>query len=160
MKINNGKCPFLRRRVKIVLDKTQKLWYNMLIESRVLYFIMEYVKDLWEPHTKEERKMYSQAYYDRHPKRNLVNNARKRAAVKDLPFNITESDIEIPEVCPYLKTPFQKNTMYAMSLDRIDPRLGYVKGNIEVISRKANVMKNDASVEELLEFAYTILERH
>lgn len=35
------------------------------------------------------------------------------------------------------------------SLDRIKPELGYVKGNIRVISFKANSIKNDASIEEL-----------
>jgi hypothetical protein len=39
------------------------------------------------------------------------------------------------------------------SLDRIKPELGYVPGNIQVISARANVMKNDATPEELLAFA-------
>lgn len=94
------------------------------------------------------------------PEQSLLSNAKQRATSKGLEFDITVSDIVIPEICPYLKRPFVRGTMYAPSLDRINPKRGYVKGNIEVISRKANVMKNNASIEELLEFAYTILERN
>jgi hypothetical protein len=35
------------------------------------------------------------------------------------------------------------------SLDRIDSNKGYVKGNVWVISRRANVIKNNATLEEL-----------
>jgi hypothetical protein len=90
----------------------------------------------------------------------LVSTAKGRAKRRGIPFSLTVSDLEVPDVCPYLKTPFIPKTMYAMSLDRIDNSKGYVKGNVEVISRKANTMKSNASTEELLEFAYTILERN
>ncbi len=110
----------------------------------------------WPKQSKDEALSYRIA----NPQKMLINSAKDRAKKNDIPFDITEADVEIPEVCPYLKTPFVRGTMYAASVDRIDPRLGYVKGNIEVISRKANLMKNNASTEELLEFAYTILERN
>jgi hypothetical protein len=35
------------------------------------------------------------------------------------------------------------------SIDRINPNLGYTKGNVVVISRKANVTKNNCSIEEI-----------
>ena len=35
------------------------------------------------------------------------------------------------------------------SLDRIDGAKGYVKGNVRVISHRANMLKNDATIEEL-----------
>lgn len=34
------------------------------------------------------------------------------------------------------------------SIDRIDPAKGYIKGNIAVISWRANMLKNNMSVEE------------
>lgn len=94
------------------------------------------------------------------PVQYLVSTAKFRAKAKGIPFDLTVHDLVVPAECPYLKTPFVKGTMYAMSLDRIVPEKGYVKGNVEIISRKANAMKNNASAEELLEFAYTILERN
>jgi hypothetical protein len=39
------------------------------------------------------------------------------------------------------------------SLDRVDLSKGYIPGNIQVMSSKANKMKNDASPDELLSFA-------
>ena len=49
--------------------------------------------------------------------------------------------------------PRDKNTP---SLDRIIPELGYVKGNVKIISNLANTMKNCASAQELLTFSKNI----
>jgi hypothetical protein len=42
-----------------------------------------------------------------------------------------------------------KSTASSPSLDRIDSSKGYVKGNVRVISHRANLLKNNATVEEL-----------
>jgi hypothetical protein len=97
---------------------------------------------------------------DSNPEAVLWRNAKTRAKVRNLDFDIDYDDIQIPEFCPYLKVPLVRGTLYAPSIDRIDNSKGYIKGNIEVISRQANAMKNSASTAELLEFAYTILERY
>ena len=58
---------------------------------------------------------------------------------------------------PYIKNTYTKGKSwrrkYSPSLDRIDPNKGYVKGNVQVISRLANIMKSNASPEELRAFA-------
>lgn len=41
-------------------------------------------------------------------------------------------------------------TETAPSLDRIDSSKGYISGNVKVISKRANAIKNDATLEELL----------
>ena len=94
---------------------------------------------------------------DKDPRINLLGNARERARQKNLPFEITREDIIIPEVCPILKVPIVRKTYYAPSIDRIDNALGYTKNNIQIISHKANAMKNSASKEELNSFAQWIL---
>jgi len=80
--------------------------------------------------------------------------ARIRAKRKGVPFDLCVEDIIIPEICPILQIPLVSGdggiARGSPSLDRIVPHLGYVKGNIQVISAKANTAKNDLSPEELL----------
>lgn len=99
------------------------------------------------------RKEYSRSFRKTFPEKHLLQAAKNRAKTTGLSFNLDVTDIVIPEICPILKQPLIKNTRYAPSVDRINPELGYIKGNVWVISRKANVMKNDASLSELKEFA-------
>ena len=91
----------------------------------------------------------------------LWKRAYDRAKKFGYPFNITEEDIVIPDVCPILEVPFvfgsKGDYEYTPSLDRIVNSLGYVKGNIQVITKKANSMKNSATPEELKKFCKNIL---
>jgi hypothetical protein len=75
--------------------------------------------------------------------------AKARAKKKEREFNLELSDITIPERCPVLGALLQYNSDYAPSIDRIDSSKGYIKGNIRVISKRANVLKNNATIEEL-----------
>ena len=80
----------------------------------------------------------------------MYHNAYRRAKEKQIPFDISFTDIEIPEYCPVLGFKLTSdNRETNPSLDRIRPELGYVKGNIQVISMRANRLKQDASIEEL-----------
>jgi ribosomal protein L37E len=84
----------------------------------------------------------------------IISGARSRAKVKGIEFSITVQDLEWPEICPVLGIQlnyFAKMTErpFSPSLDRLDPKQGYVKGNVFVISNRANTIKNDASVEDL-----------
>ena len=91
-------------------------------------------------------------------KRKMIHDSRRRASRKNIPHNITIKDIDIPEVCPILKKPFKVNTRMAPSIDRVDSSKGYVRGNIKVISVRANNMKADASISEIKTFIKTILK--
>ncbi len=84
----------------------------------------------------------------------LLALARQRAKKSGIPFAITEKDIVIGTKCPVMNVPYETGKdhvphPHAPSLDRIDPRLGYVPGNVVVISRMANTIKHDASVEQI-----------
>lgn len=64
--------------------------------------------------------------------------AKSRATTKNIPFNITVEDIGlIPETCPILGIELKsgaRGSVNSPSLDRRIPSLGYVKGNVWVIS--------------------------
>lgn len=83
----------------------------------------------------------------------LVKRLQRRAKAKGLPFDLDPEDILIPEVCPVLGIPITKEGRGqrdgAPSVDRLVPNRGYVRGNIKVISMRANQIKNCASIEEV-----------
>ena len=98
--------------------------------------------------------------------RNLKDSARRRNIEFDLKFE----DLELPKNCPILNIPLcynlKANNPELISInfngynhatvDRIDNSKGYIKGNVIVISRMANAMKNCASFEELETFCKNI----
>lgn len=78
---------------------------------------------------------------------------RAKAKKQNIDFNIEANDLVLPEVCPIFKIPLIKSTgrlsNNSPSVDRIDPAKGYVKGNVVVVSNKANSIKRDATIDEL-----------
>lgn len=122
--------------------------------------------------SKQKRKLYEKEYATKYPYCSfdpvdrLYWAAKRRAKVKNLEFNIEKSDIKIPTLCPYLglelvpHSPRGTSRSNTLSLDRIDPTKGYIKGNVEVISHIANTMKTNATVRQLQNFALEILNRH
>jgi hypothetical protein len=85
----------------------------------------------------------------------ILSRLKYRAANAGIPFNLTKEDIQIPTHCPILGLELNWNQGKGYhpdspSVDKIRPELGYVKGNVRVISARANLLKNDATVEELI----------
>lgn len=98
------------------------------------------------------------------PKRAWARYAKKdakiRAEKKQVPFNLTTEYIEtiLPTHCPVFKTPFKyvgngKIVPESPALDRIVPSLGYVEGNVHIISVKANNIKSAYTSKEVLKVA-------
>lgn len=91
--------------------------------------------------------------HNKDPRKVMLNHARARAKQKDLDFNIDMEDLIVPEKCPLLEIPLivGKNKILENSptIDRIDNNLGYIKGNVLVVSHKANTIKNNLTVEKL-----------
>lgn len=88
-------------------------------------------------------------------------NARKRAAFKNVPFQVARPDIlaVAGDICPVFGVRLRyvgggMHSSNSATLDRLVPHLGYVPGNIAVVSYRANTIKNDATPEELLAVAF------
>jgi hypothetical protein len=83
----------------------------------------------------------------------LIVGARSNAKRRGIPFTIDRDDIVVPDVCPVLGIPLRKAVKRmddnSPSIDRIDSSLGYVQGNIRIISWKANRLKSNATLEDL-----------
>ena len=105
------------------------------------------------------------------PRLKLLYPARKRAKAKGIPCTLSKEDIVLPTHCPLLgmELDYQggggagSTKPNSPSLDRVIPDLGYVPGNVQVISYRANTMKNAATIEELTTFAeniHTYLMQH
>lgn len=86
----------------------------------------------------------------------LLTAAKQNARNKKLEFSIEPVHLlPLPDLCPILKTPLEYSEFgdalsdNKPSVDRIDSSLGYVKGNVQVVSWRANRLKNNATLEEL-----------
>ena len=89
-----------------------------------------------------------------------LGGARGRTEGSEIPFDITNAYVYsiLPTACPVFGTPFifrgnKKVGPESPTLDRIVPALGYVEGNIAVISMKANAIKSNANAEEIQKVA-------
>lgn len=108
----------------------------------------------WRDKRKKEDPGYFAKYHRewriKNPVKYLLRKALNRAQQDGKEVSIVESDINIPEICPVLKTPFsfEGGVNNSPSLDRFDCSKGYVKDNIEVISWRANKLKSDGTLEE------------
>lgn len=95
----------------------------------------------------------SQADRTSNVKKHLLKGAKMRAKKSGLLFNITEDDFEVPFTCPLLGYVLMPSrgliAPNSPSLDRKDPRKGYVRGNVWVISYRANAAKSNLTLEEL-----------
>lgn len=100
------------------------------------------------------------------PELRMLRRAKQRAKERGLDFDITAEDIVIPTHCPVLGVELKVHkgrsggNPESPALDRIDNTKGYVKGNVMVVSHRANMMKVDASSEELIKFAEWVLTRY
>lgn len=103
------------------------------------------------PHVVERIKKNIRKKRLNNPQWYLWDKAKRRALKSGIKFNIEISDVIIPERCPALGIPLRvlSGSDNSPTIDRVDNRFGYIKGNIAVISMRANTIKNCASIEEL-----------
>lgn len=113
----------------------------------------------WKDKNPEKVRAARLAWYSK-PKnrmRHLLSQAKRRAEENGVIFEISIEDFgPLPTHCPVLGIELNYGRSIARgfinnrpSVDRVDPSLGYLKGNVRVISWRANRLKSDATVQEL-----------
>lgn len=84
--------------------------------------------------------------------KSILNQTRKSAKERGLAFELALEDIIIPKFCPVFNIPLTfakgQRTDNSPSIDRIDSSKGYIKGNIRIISWRANDLKKNGTMEE------------
>lgn len=104
--------------------------------------------------TNTKEYMRSYGYEDRHsnPVKYMVHKAKKNAKKSGLPFDLDHNELKMPEFCPVLGIPLQignkDRTHNSPSLDRFDSNKGYTADNVNIISWRANHLKNNGTAEE------------
>lgn len=120
-------------------------------------------------HTKEYKSQPWVKEYERKRKREYDNSpmgiavmlcsvAKKRAQKRNINFNLTTdyvySILPVPLVCPLLNITLTHGNKKAQAasptLDRIKPELGYIQGNVMVISYLANMIKSTATANQIM----------
>jgi hypothetical protein len=133
----------------------------------------------WERsgHASEESyKEYHKKYYEKNRERiltrkkkdklaDILRHSKKRAKKIGVDHSIDREYLEsiLTDTCPIFNVKFISNgnlNDWSMTLDRINPQKGYVKGNVQFLSHKANRMKSNASIEELKTFAEYIQKEY
>lgn len=104
-------------------------------------------------YNKIKQSVYNKTYWKKYPEKYKLKRLRTVARRKGLDFNITEEDIVVPEICPILGIPLVSSSIgwdpANPSVDRIDNSKGYIKGNVQIISHRANSIKRDLSLQQI-----------
>lgn len=93
----------------------------------------------------------------------LLYGAKGRSKKGGHKCDLTLADIIIPTNCPLLGIPLKATGMAicanSPTLDKLVPELGYTRGNVWVISQKANRMKSDLTPDQMRHFLTVIESR-
>lgn len=98
--------------------------------------------------------------------KDTLARVKKRSQDKCVPFDLTLEDLKAQYTthCPILKIELNwynpanegGRAEDTPALDRVDPKLGYIKGNVRFISTLANMMKSSATRIQLETFCNNI----
>ena len=113
-----------------------------------------YLRD-WRAKNPGKQGDYKRAWKAKHPRARLLARAKENARARGMNFDLSIEDIFIPDVCPITLQPlsFEGPKEHRPSIDRIRNHLGYVKGNVLIVSERANRIKQDASIDEIRRMA-------
>jgi hypothetical protein len=93
-----------------------------------------------------------------------ISNIKRSAKNRNIEYNITPKELweqyeRQNKVCALSGVPLTMTRKYDgnASLDRIDSSKGYVAGNIQWVDKRINIMKNNMSDAELIDWCKKIL---
>lgn len=95
----------------------------------------------------EEQKLHKR-------KSKMFRKLKTQSGPRQSKFDLVFEDIEWPTHCPILKIELdyslnKRAKFNTPSFDKVIPSKGYVRGNVYIISAKANFLKNNSSYEEV-----------
>jgi hypothetical protein len=88
----------------------------------------------------------------------ILYSARKNSKTDGMECTISADDIVVPDYCPVFGFPLERGRDAqkkgtSASIDRIDNSKGYIPGNVVIVSLKVNRIKNNATVDEIIQVA-------
>ena len=117
-------------------------------------------------HCRECDNLYNKKIHEKNPINRLYNLAKRRAKDRNLEFNLTKDYIKsiFPKdnKCPVTGKEFQyglKNRNYAPTIDKINPKNGYIIGNVVIISHIMNAFKSDIDDIEMIKKLYEFYKK-
>ncbi len=118
-----------------------------------------------QPRLSQKARERRQTFFAEDPKaawlHHITKTAASRARQNKLPYDKDLSKLVLPDICPVLGVVLNYSRNYkrkvsligpqpdSPSLDRIAPERGYVFANLRVISWRANLLKRDATIDEI-----------
>lgn len=153
-----AKREYSRRSVQRQLEKNPDLYHQRAREATARWRVkypgrasQNTMRSRAKPKNREHFKEYRRQWRRKNLVLCLWKEARRRSKAKGIDFDIEVTDIPpMGSACPIFGTTFTTTgkSPTSPSLDRIDPKRGYVKGNVWLISYRANLIKNDGTAEE------------
>lgn len=152
-----GKNRYGEPRPKVVCIGCKKLlsqkFFSYKVKEDPSQGIRERCKSCSAIRAEQEREKRKNNWKNK-PTMHMLNNSKQRAKRAGLEHTLTINDINIPDYCPVLgiklETGDRRKKYNSPSIDRIDNTKGYTKNNIIVVSNRANILKKDATLDELI----------
>jgi len=102
--------------------------------------------------------------------RSLYYSSKARAKREGIPFNLVRDDIVERVLFGHCeatgaKFDFRRSKKWhrqplGPSLDRVNPKKGYTRNNVKVVTWQFNVAKNEYGLEDLLAMSLALVTRH
>lgn len=146
-------------KIELTVSKEKKKEYRDNYKQKDPEKVKELAKEAsrryYQTH-KEKLQLKRTEFYRNHRSRQKLRGIKHRCKKFNLPFDVDADymdKLEVPEFCPVLGIKLNPKDgkgphSYSPSIDRIIPELGYIKGNLRIISNRANILKNNMTAEE------------